>query len=137
MSDYIGVLIGGLIGIIPSIVIVFVELYKMKKQQQFELEMRMFDLFRRNQTEALLSFVSCLGALSSKELKYQDLNDYFSASEKASCYANDELRDLITKANSYATNWENGIPVKSFEDLKQQIAVLVYKELSAPQKFIK
>ena len=137
MSDYIGVLIGGLIGVIPSIVIVFVELYKTKKKLQFELEMRMFDIFRCNQTEALLSFVSCLGTLSSNEINYKDIINYFSASEKASCYANDELRDLITKANVYATNHKEGMSKEDFEILKQQISILVYKELSTPPKFIK
>lgn len=108
MSDGLwGVIIGGLIGIIPSLVIVFVEAHKERKRQSFEIYLEHIRIYEASRKNALEDFAAHLGAMASSSLSSEFVPDrYFASAKMASIYVSDDTAAKINEVNNaIADKW--------------------------------
>lgn len=136
MSDLlIGVIIGGLLGIVPTICTAAIEVWKFKKQQEHDLKIRYIDNYQVKKQAVLLEYAKCLGALSSSH-SFDDasIEKYYSSAESALCLVGSELRSSILSANHLAyciSHNTSGQSHKAALDLAQEeISGLIHEELS-------
>ena len=118
MSDaLIGIIIGGCIGVIPSILTIVIELCKTRAQRKHELRMRRIELIDAPRIEALLEYSRMLGALMGDELN-DDLSiaNYNAAFQRAAVFAAPETRAAMQAANTILLNeWRGGMSGQSME----------------------
>lgn len=136
MSDLLlGVIIGGLIGIVPTIVSSFIEVWKMKTQQKHEINVKKFELYQTQKTASLLQYVTQLGALNNGSLSSDfGIDKYFAAAENAACFVPDEVRRLIFSANTFAANWHDGFNHDEFMKIQAELTEQLYLQLSCDNK---
>ncbi len=93
------VIIGGGIGILPSLVLVFVERWKQHSQQKFEWRIKQLELYDIPRRTAIKRYMECLGALMATGYRQGALQEYFSAYEEASLYVSKGTRELMLETN--------------------------------------
>ena len=133
MSDtLIAVAVGGIIGVVPTVITIFIEAWKINTQRKHELNLKYFELYKTQKNAALLDFLSHLGSLSSDSLKDEFyLDKYFASAEKAACFLPSDDRKLIYKANVFAKNWHDGFDFSEFTNLQSELADIIYRELKS------
>jgi hypothetical protein len=132
MNDYIGVLLGGLLAIFPSLFILLVDMWKFKKNQNQELYLKYFELYKVEKNKALLEYVHLLGAISSKNLGAEfSLDKYFAAAQKASCFVPKEIRTMINSANDIAYNWESKKSHTALSAITDDLTEAIFQELAS------
>lgn len=131
MSDtLLAVLIGGAIGVIPSLVIVMAEYWKMKKIQQHELMMKQFELYESNKISILVDYLERLGSLNAGSLSANfSFDSFYAAAEKAACFVSEDIRTMIFQANEFAASWKKGFDHEEFKELQLAISNKIDKEL--------
>ncbi len=134
MSDtLIAVAVGGIIGIVPTIITSFIEAWKIHTQRKHELKLKYFELYKTKKIDALLDFSFNLGFLSADTLDNESvLRKYFAAAEKAACFLPAKDRNLIYEANSLAKHWkENEFDFSKFSSIQNNLSDIIYRELQS------
>lgn len=86
-----GVLIGGIVGALPSVTLVFVEVWKQKRQQAHEVSLRKIDLIDAQRMKAITAFTDQLGAMFAGSIGSGHSHDnFFAAMEQAAAYVSEE-----------------------------------------------
>lgn len=118
MSDtLIGIIIGGCIGVIPSLLTVFLELIKTRTQRKHELRMRRIELIDSPRIEALLEYSRQLGALLGDELSEElTFANYNAAFQRASVFAAPDTRSAMQAVNPLLIKaWRDGTSSESLD----------------------
>ena len=105
----LGIIIGGAIGVVPTLVMVFVEVWKQRCQLKHELAMRRMDLIDKPRLEALREYCHQLGAACSpfNRASENSKENYLSALEKAVLYVSPATRDkMIEITPAILEEWE-------------------------------
>ena len=104
MSDgLIGVLIGGLIGLVPSLVGVVLTAKNAKADRRHQIKMKQVEIYTIAKRDALQKLMYCLGRISySGYIQYEHLQEYLAAAKEACLYVSDKNAATIETVSSFA-----------------------------------
>lgn len=90
----LGIIIGGAIGVVPTLVMVFVEVWKQRCQLKHELAVRRMELLDEPRIKALLEYSQQLGAICSPFSRGDEFSEerYLAALERLALYVPTETR---------------------------------------------
>ena len=103
MSDsLLGVIIGGLIGFIPSLVGVIINSRNAKADREHQIKMKKVEIYTIAKRDALQKFMNSLGKVSySRGIQYGYLQDYLAAAKEACLYVSDENVSTIESVSRF------------------------------------
>lgn len=103
MSDgLIGVLIGGLIGLVPSLVGVVLTAKNAKADRKHQIRMKQVEIYTIAKRDVLQKFMYCLGRVSySGCIQYQHLQEYLAAAKEACLYVSDKNAKTIETVSGF------------------------------------
>ena len=145
MSETIlAALVGGLIGIAPSLTIVFVEMYKQSKQQKFDLQMKKLEMYELKKQAVLHDYLDKFSLLDNGQLPNRDIDDdvswisFHTIRNKALVYVGNKTRSIMDialqyliarhDANECSSVEKDGI-VYSYDEVRQQHSAALNREL--------
>lgn len=100
MSDLmLGTIIGGIIGLIPSVLGIVQTIYLTRSNRKLQLEMKRIELFYTNKRDALEQLMICLGQVCDPAHRQTCNREYFSAAKRASIFVSKETADGIEAVN--------------------------------------
>lgn len=111
-SVFIGTIIGGLIGVVPTIATVVMNYRNSKQQRTHEIRLKKIEIYESARRIALEDFMYYLGAMSSSSLP----NDFsvakcLSAAKRACMYVSSETAKHIEIAIGFVVEaWNHGNP---------------------------
>ena len=134
----IGIIIGGCIGLIPSILTVVLEFCKTRAQRRHELRMQRIELIDKSRIEALLEYSRQLGALLGDELNDElTFANYNAALQRASVFAAADTRAAMQAVHPLVlAAWNNGTsgneePLSSRDEFKR-LNECLHREIYSP-----
>ena len=87
MSDLmLGTIIGGIIGLIPSVLSIVQTIYLTRSNRKLQLEMKRIELFYTNKRDALEQLMICLGQICCADHRPTCNQDYFAAAKRAAIF---------------------------------------------------
>lgn len=100
MSDLmLGTIIGGIIGLVPSVLSIIQTIYVTRSNRLLQLEMKRIELFYTNKRDALEQLMVCLGQICYPAHRQTCDQDYFAAAKRASVFVSKETADGIEAVN--------------------------------------
>lgn len=100
MSDLmLGTIIGGIIGLIPSVLSIVQTIYLTRSNRKLQLEMKRIELFYTNKRDALEQLMICLGQICCADHRPTCNQDYFAAAKRAAIFVSKETADGIETVN--------------------------------------
>lgn len=140
----LGVLIGGLIGIVPTLATIIINLFNQRRQFKHELHMKEIDLIETPRLSALREYCRCLGVfLSDCSVNSDDESNYLSAHASAAAFVSDEtLRAMVAAQPIVMSGWHgdpSGLSTKEKLD-SPEIALLlelIRSEMYISSKYLK
>lgn len=95
-----GVLIGGLIGVVPSIVLIILEIIRQRMQERHEMNLKKIEIYEIARKQAIQDFMYHLGALLSTHVTTGLSIIEYNAAAKAVCiYVSNETQEIIERVN--------------------------------------
>lgn len=129
--------IGGLIGIIPTIIHAYLDHRKLKTQQRYDLQIKHMESYEKPRMEAILDFIQRLGAMCSDNISsIHETADFFASYHKARVYVSDDTKVLMDKASQIVhASWVENRDISSSEMLKSgtfmELSNAIGKELKS------
>ena len=113
LYTFLGVIFGGLIAAVPSLLTVFMENRRQQIQLAHELYMRKLDLIDSPRIAALQEYSRYLGAFFSSQLSEEFTESQFLAAHQKACiYVSDDTRAAMMNALPVIlSDWHSGKPM--------------------------
>lgn len=99
MSDLlVGTIVGGLIGVVPSLVVVFVERSNLRSQQRHDINLKKIEIYEAAKRDALQSFMYYLGPMAALFPTTGISHvEYYASAQKACMYVSKSTASLISE----------------------------------------
>ena len=140
----LGVLIGGLIGIVPTLATIIINLLNQRRQFRHELQMKEIDLIETPRLTALREYCRCIGVfLSDSSVNSNDESNYLSAHASAAAFVSDEtLRAMVAAQPIIMSGWygdSSGLSTKEKLDSPEIVLLLqlIRSEMYISSKYLK